>query len=156
MNAADERHGLEVKSALEIVRLLDLAPHPEGGFFCETFRDSAVDTDGRAASTLIYFLLPAGIVSAWHRVDAVESWHFYAGAPLRLSMWDGHGPVVTHILGTALFNGERPQHVVPKECWQSAETLGAWTLVGCCVAPGFSFSGFELAPSGWQPSSQSI
>ncbi len=138
-------------NAQDIIRLLDLAPLPEGGFFRETFRDPAQDAKGRAASTLIYFLLPAGIVSAWHRVDAVESWHFYAGAPLRLSLWNGEGPVATHLLGADLFSGERPQCVVPKDCWQSAQSLGAWTLVGCGVAPGFRFEGFELAPPGWQP-----
>ncbi len=141
----------EMPSATDIIRRLDLAPHPEGGFYRETFRDPAQDANGRAASTLIYFLLPAGIVSAWHRVDAVETWHFYAGAPLRLSLWNGEGPVATHLLGADLFSGEHPQCVVPKECWQSAESLGAWTLVGCGVAPGFTFSGFELAPPGWQP-----
>ncbi len=138
-------------SAGDIIRLLDLAPHPEGGFYRQTFLDPAQDANGRAASTLIYFLLPAGILSAWHKVDAVESWHFYAGAPLRLSLWTGEGPVAVHLLGADLFAGERPQYVVPKDCWQSAESLGAWTLVGCGVAPGFTFSGFELAPPGWQP-----
>lgn len=137
--------------AEEIIRLLDLRPHPEGGFFRETFRDEAQDTAGRAASSLIYFLLPAGTVSAWHRVDAVESWHFYAGAPLRLSLWSGQGAVITHLLGPDLATSARPQCVVPKDWWQSAETLGAWTLVGCGVAPGFTFAGFELAPPGWRP-----
>jgi predicted cupin superfamily sugar epimerase len=141
----------ELSSAAEIIRLLDLAPHPEGGFFRETFRDPAQDAGGRSASTLIYFLLPAGIISAWHRVDAVESWHFYAGAPLRLSLWSGEGAVATHVLGSDLFAGQKPQCIVPKDWWQSAESLGAWSLVGCGVAPGFSFSGFELAPPGWQP-----
>jgi predicted cupin superfamily sugar epimerase len=134
------------QSAVEMIQILDLKPHPEGGFFRETFRDTARTENGRAASTLIYFLLPAGIVSAWHRVDAVESWHFYAGAPLRLSLWSGEGPVVTHLLGPNVFTSERPQCVVPNGCWQSAETLGDWTLVGCGVAPGFDFAGFELAP----------
>ncbi len=140
-------------SAQEVIALLDLAPHPEGGFFRQTFQDSAQDETGRAASTLIYFLLPEGVISAWHRVDAVESWHFYAGAPLRLLIWDGAGPVVSQILGPDLVNGQRPQGVVPKAAWQSAESLGAWTLVGCGVAPGFRFSGFELAPPGWVPPS---
>jgi predicted cupin superfamily sugar epimerase len=143
-------------SAEDIIQLLDLAPHPEGGFFRETFRDIACDENGRAASTLIYFLLPAGIVSAWHRVDAVESWHFYAGAPLRLSLWDGENSVTMHVLGPHLQDGERPQFIVPKSCWQSAQTLGTWTLVGCAVAPGFTFSGFEVAPPGWHPVSSII
>jgi uncharacterized protein len=141
----------EPPSAEDIIRLLNLAPHPEGGFFRETFRDPAQDANGRSASTLIYFLLPAGIISAWHRVDAVESWHFYAGAPLRLSLWSGDGPVAIHLLGVDVSGGEQPQFVVPKDWWQSAQSLGAWTLVGCGVTPGFQFSGFELAPRGWQP-----
>jgi predicted cupin superfamily sugar epimerase len=148
---APAQSGLATASADEIIMLLDLAPHPEGGFFRETFRDPAQDAYGRAASTLIYFLLPAGIISAWHRIDAVETWHFYAGAPLKLSLWSGNGQVTTPVLGTDLFAGEQPQQVVPKAHWQSAQSLGAWTLVGCGVSPGFTFSGFELAPEGWQP-----
>jgi predicted cupin superfamily sugar epimerase len=140
----------------KIIKLLGLAPHPEGGFFRETFRDLACDANGRAASTLIYFLLPAGIVSAWHRVDAVESWHFYAGAPLMLSLWDGESSVTMHVLGPQLFAGERPQFIVPKSCWQSAQTLGSWTLAGCGVAPGFTFSGFDVAPQGWPPVSHVV
>jgi predicted cupin superfamily sugar epimerase len=138
-------------SAAEIVALLNLQPHPEGGFYRETFRDSAQDANGRAASTLIYFLLPAGIVSAWHRVDAVETWHFYAGAPLKLQLWSGEGEIIDLMLGPDLLNGESPQGVVPRACWQRAESTGAWTLVGCGVAPGFVFSGFEIAPKGWTP-----
>jgi len=138
-------------TAADIIRVLELAPHPEGGFFRETFRDAACDETGRAASTAIYFLLPAGTISAWHRVDAIESWHFYAGAPIELSLWPDKDPVMTHLLGPDLTKGERPQCIVPKACWQSARSLGAWTLVGCTVAPGFSFSGFELAPPGWKP-----
>ncbi len=146
MNAPDPTNQDANGNALEIIQILDLKPHPEGGFYRETFRDPAQTENGRAASTLIYFLLPAGVVSAWHRVDAVESWHFYAGAPLRLSLWSGEGPIVSHLLGPRILEGERPQYVVPKGCWQSAETLGDWTLVGCGVAPGFDFAGFELAP----------
>jgi uncharacterized protein len=138
-------------SAAEIVQVLDLKPHPEGGFFRETFRDAVLVTDGRSASTLIYFLLPAEEISAWHRVDAVEIWHFYSGAPLALSFCKGdEAPVVQH-LGVDLAAGQRPQCVVPSGYWQSAKSLGAWSLVGCTVAPGFEFSGFELAPAGWQP-----
>jgi predicted cupin superfamily sugar epimerase len=147
---------LNDKTAANIIRILDLAPHPEGGFFRETFRDTACDETGRAASTLIYFLLPAGVISTWHRVDAVESWHFYAGAPIELSLWPGENAVVTHLLGPDLLKGEKPQCVVPKACWQTARSLGDWTLVGCTVAPGFSFSGFELAPPGWQPASSGV
>jgi predicted cupin superfamily sugar epimerase len=135
----------------EIVARLDLAPHPEGGFYRETFRDEASDANGRARSTAIYFLLPQGVVSRWHRVDAAEAWHWYAGAALHLYVASGDaGPdreqAQTKILGPNLVAGERPQHVVPAEAWQQAKSTGAWTLVGCTVAPGFEFSGFEMAP----------
>ena len=133
-------------TAAEIIRLLDLTPHPEGGHYRETFRDPRT-IDGRATSTAIYFLLAAGERSHWHRVDAVEVWHFHAGAPLALSM-EGQGVVV---LGPDLATGQRPQGVVPAGKWQAAESLGDWTLVGCTVAPGFDFAGFELAPAGWTP-----
>jgi predicted cupin superfamily sugar epimerase len=136
-------------TAAEVIRLLDLRPHPEGGHFRETFRDARA-IDGRSASTAIYFLLARGERSHWHRVDAVEVWHHYAGAPLALSMADADGTTVVR-LGPDLAAGERPQAVVPAGAWQAAESLGAWTLVGCTVAPGFSFTGFELAPAGWSP-----
>jgi len=132
--------------AQEIVRLLDLAPHPEGGFFRETFRDPQT-VDGRSVSTAIYYLLPAGQISAWHRVDAAELWHFYAGAPMALGVDDGNGRTV-HRLGIDLAAGQRPQAVVPAGVWQSARSFGAWTLVGCTVAPAFEFSRFEIAPPG--------
>jgi uncharacterized protein len=142
-------------SAADVVRLLGLSPHPEGGHFRETFRDAAsagTGEPGRAASTAIYYLLAAGEVSRWHRVDAAEVWHFYAGAPLSLRVSDGTA-VAGHRLGPDLVAGERPQAVVPAGAWQSARSLGAWTLVGCTVAPGFVFEGFEMAPPGWQPGS---
>ncbi|MGH2342737.1 cupin domain-containing protein [Segnochrobactraceae bacterium EtOH-i3] len=133
-------------TAEAVIRLLDLAPHPEGGHFRETFRDGA-GPDGRSRSTAIHFLLAAGERSAWHRVDAVEIWHFHAGAPLELALCAGPGQPVTRLrLGVDLAAGERPQGIVPAGVWQSAEPLGAWTLVGCTVAPGFEFAGFELAP----------
>ena len=137
-------------TAQEVIRLLDLEAHPEGGHFRETFRDAA-GNGGRAHSTAIYYLLSAGEVSAWHRVDAAELWHWYAGAPLALSVSESGEPPTVHRLGPELVGGERPQAVVPAGAWQSARSLGAWTLVGCTVAPGFEFSGFELAPAGWQP-----
>ena len=141
-------------SAGEIVRLLDLKPHPEGGHFREMFRDPHADASGRAASTAIYFLLARGERSHWHRVDAVEVWHHYAGAPLVLEMaQSAQGPVRRMKLGDDLAAGERPQGVVPAGHWQAAESLGAWTLVGCTVAPGFEFASFELAPPDWTPSS---
>lgn len=137
--------------AADIVQLLDLRPHPEGGFYRETFRDDARDASGRAASTAIYFLLEAGQISHWHRIDAAEVWHFYAGAPLRLSVSRAGEDARRHVLGAELFKGERPQFVVPAGWWQSAESLGAWTLVGCGVAPGFEFAHFEMAPPQWTP-----
>jgi predicted cupin superfamily sugar epimerase len=137
--------------AAEVIRLLDLRPHPEGGFYRETFRDAACDGSGRAASTAIYFLLAAGEISHWHRVDAAEIWHFYAGAPLLISVSRTGEDVRDHRLGPDLVGGERPQFVVPAGWWQSARSFGAWTLAGCGVAPGFEFAGFELAPPGWAP-----
>ncbi|MBO6756869.1 MAG: cupin domain-containing protein [Roseibium sp.] len=134
-----------------IADLLNMQPHPEGGFFVETFRDPHTDDAGRSASTLIYFLLPEGVTSRWHKVDAVETWHFYAGSPLDLSIsYDGRS-MERVILGPDLLAGERPQAIVPRHAWQQARSQGAWTLVGCCVAPGFEFKGFEMAPKGWAP-----
>ncbi len=126
-----------------IISELGLAPHPEGGAFREMFRDDV--GKARAHSTAIYYLLKAGEISAWHRVDAAEVWHWYAGAPIELSQRSQSGDTTTMILGADLFQGQRPQIVVPAGVWQSARSLGAWTLVGCTVAPGFEFAGFELA-----------
>jgi len=133
-------------SAADIIRLLDLQPHPEGGHYRETFRDPR-KVEGRSVGTAIYFLLAAGERSHWHRVDAAEIWHFHAGAPLALEI-EGQG-VVT--LGVDLAAGQRPQAVVTTGAWQAARTLGDWTLVGCTVAPGFEFAGFELAPDDGPP-----
>ncbi len=139
-------------SAAEVIRLLDLKPHPEGGQFRETFRDSRTIDGARAASTAIYFLLARGERSHWHRVDAVEAWHYHAGAPLELTIaTNAKGPVERVTLGPDLAAGERPQAMVPAHAWQAAQSLGDWTLVGCTVAPGFDFKGFELAPTGWTP-----
>jgi predicted cupin superfamily sugar epimerase len=138
-------------AAADIIRLLDLKPHPEGGHFCETFRD-AQTVNGRAVSTAIYFLLARGQRSHWHRVDAVEVWHYHAGSPLALEIApNDDAPIGRVMLGPDLAAGERPQAVVPARAWQAAATLGDWTLVGCTVAPGFEFAGFELAPKGWSP-----
>jgi uncharacterized protein len=136
----------------DVIRILELIPHPEGGHYRETYRDAHMIA-GRAASTAIYFLLRAGERSRWHRVDAAEVWHWYAGAPLALRIaGDVAGADVALVrLGSDLAIGERPQMVVPALAWQSAESLGAWSLVGCTVAPGFEFEGFELAPLDWQP-----
>ena len=137
-------------TAAEVIRILGLAPHPEGGHFRETFRD-VPGPDGRARSTVIYFLLDFEDVSHWHRVDAVETGHWYAGAPLALTGCEnGHAAWSIH-LGADIASGERPQAVVPAHAWQSAVSLGLWTLVGCTVAPGFDFAGFELAPPDGHP-----
>lgn len=136
-------------NADEVIRLLDLKPHPEGGYFRETFRDGEQD-GGRARSTAIYYLLKAGDVARWHRVDATEVWHWYDGYPLELRLHDESGSRSV-VLGPGLADGQVPQAIVPKRCWQSARSLGAYTLIGCTVAPGFEFPGFELAPEGWEP-----
>jgi predicted cupin superfamily sugar epimerase len=137
-------------NADDCIRLLGLEPHPEGGFYRETWR--APSNDGaRAAGTAIYYLLRAGEVSHWHRVDAAEVWHHYAGAALELSQSADGVHIVTNVLGPDLALGARPQIVVDAHVWQSARTRGEYTLVGCTVAPGFEFAGFEMAPPGWQP-----
>lgn len=135
-------------SAEDMIARLKLLPHPEGGYFRETFRDASAE--GRAHSTAIYYLLVRGQRSHWHRVDAAEVWHWYGGAPLALSIAQG-GSVEIHRLGMDIVAGEMPQAVVPPDCWQSAEPLGDWVLVGCTVAPGFEFSKFEMAPKDWSP-----
>lgn len=137
-------------SAEAVIARLELRPHPEGGHFRETFRD-APGPDERAFSTAIYYLLRAGERSHWHRVDAAELGHFYAGAPLSLSVAAEGRRIETYRLGADVASGERPQAAVLAGVWQSAESLGEWTLVGCTVAPGFRFEGFELAPAGWSP-----
>jgi predicted cupin superfamily sugar epimerase len=137
-------------AAEEVVRLLGLQPHPEGGSYRETFRAPAAD-GARAASTAIYYLLREGDVSAWHRVDADEVWHHYAGGPLELILSvDGRARSPLR-LGSDLAAGERPQAVVPAGVWQAARPLAGWVLVGCTVAPGFDFAGFEMAAPGWEP-----
>ncbi len=139
------------QAAADIIRLLDLAPHPEGGYYRETWRARS-ETCSRAAGSAIYFLLAAHERSRWHRIDADEVWHWYAGAPLRLEIAASAGRAAEAVrLGPDLNRGERPQAVVPAFAWQSAESLGAWTLVGCTVAPAFEFSGFEMAPEDWAP-----
>lgn len=133
-----------------IIETLGMKPHPEGGFYVETFRDAAGGPRGH--STAIYFLLMRGQSSAWHRVrDAVEAWHYYAGDALELLISDDGDTVATLRLGPDISAGERPQAIVPAGAWQAAKSLGEWTLVGCTVAPGFDFSAFEMAPEGWAP-----
>ena len=131
-------------SASEIVKLLDMQPHHEGGFYKETFRDDA--------STAIYYLLEAGDHSHWHRVHgSSEIWHHYAGGPLALTLSPNGHDAEAHRLGKSIDAGEKPQLVVPAGWWQTAESLGHWTLVGCTVAPGFDFENFEMAPDDWRP-----
>ena len=136
-------------SAAEVIRLLDLKPHPEGGHYRETYR-AKTGVEGRDWSTAIYFLLQAEERSQWHRIDADELWHWYAGHALRLSIADGTA-IRSVRLGPDLAVGQRPQAVVPAHAWQSAECEGAWSLLGCTVAPAFLFERFELAPPGWSP-----
>lgn len=136
-------------SVADIIKRLDLKPHPEGGHFRETHRDMPAD-GGRARSTAIYFLLAKGDRSHWHRVDAVEVWHYYAGAALELSVVEGSKEMKVR-LGPDIHADEVPQAVVPARAWQAAATLGDWTLCGCTVSPGFEFDGFELAPKDWKP-----
>jgi predicted cupin superfamily sugar epimerase len=137
-------------TAEDVIRQLDLQPHPEGGYFRETFRDST-PAGARGASTAIYFLLARGQRSHWHRIDAAEVWHFYAGSRLDLQIAQPGSATVRLRLGNDLAAGERPQAVVPANAWQAAECMGDWTLVGCTVAPAFQFTGFELAPAKWVP-----
>lgn len=130
----------------EIIKLLDLEPHPEGGYFRQTFSDDENSLpDGRAASTVIYFLIEAGNFSRLHRIDASEGWHFYAGQSFDVVELTGDGPVVTR-LGMDLVAGERPQYVVKPNRWFGSKPAQGsdWALVGCTVAPGFKFENFEL------------
>lgn len=140
-------------AAQEIIAKLNLLPHPEGGHYRGTFRDSRVNVNGRAASTAIYFLLARGERSHWHRIDAVEIWHYHAGAPLLLDIADNDGQRTIR-LGPDVLDGEQPQAIVPAHAWQAARSAGDWTLVGCTVAPGFDFTTFELAPPDWTPESR--
>jgi hypothetical protein len=139
-------------TAEDLIRLLDLKPHPEGGYFRETFRDTRTVDGDRAASTAIYFLLARGDRSHWHRVDVVEIFHYYAGAPVAMELAaSSRGPIERVTLGPNIMAGERPHVVIPAQTWQACESSGDWTLMGCTVAPGFQFEGFELAPKDWKP-----
>jgi hypothetical protein len=140
-----------LSSAAEIIAQLGLKPHPEGGHYRETFRDTSLDPSGRARSTAIYFLLARGERSNWHRIDAAEVWHYYAGSALILRIAHDAAPQHAIRLGPDVVAGEQPQATVPAQAWQAAESAGDWTLVGCTVAPGFEFAKFELAPKGWTP-----
>ena len=133
-----------MSEADRLIELLNLKPHPEGGYFRETFKDA--NGEARAFSTAIYFLLKADESSRWHRVDAAEVWHFYRGAPLELRIGKD-----IYVLGADIDAAQVPQLVVPPNIWQAARSLGDYTLVGCTVAPGFEFSKFEIAPDGFAP-----
>ncbi|PEQ11900.1 cupin [Novosphingobium sp. PC22D] len=135
----------------QIIARLGLEPHPEGGWFRETWR-AAAPVGERATATAIHFLLEAHQRSHWHRVDAAELWFWHAGAPLRLSVATGENAPIGHVrLGPDPIAGDSPQGLVPAGHWQAAEPLGGWCLVSCVVSPGFDFAGFELAPEGWSP-----
>lgn len=137
--------------AAAVIAALGLQPHPEGGWYAETWRDAPAD-GSRGVGTAIYFLLEADQVSHWHRVDAVEIWHHHAGGPLDLRVAvDDAGPVETTRLGPDLAAGQRPQGLVPAGAWQAARPVDGPVLVGCTVAPAFGFAGFELAPPEWEP-----
>ena len=130
-------------TADDVIALLGLEPHPEGGWYRETWREPA--------TTAIHYLLKAGERSHWHRVDATEIWHFYAGDPMGLAVSGDGGEASHHVLGVDLAAGQRPQVVVPPGVGQAARPRWAWYLVGCTVSPAFTFEGFELAPPGWHP-----
>ncbi len=135
-----------------VIQTLGMTAHPEGGWYVETWRAAAANDGTRPAGSAILYLLAAGERSHWHRVDAAEIWQWSGGDLLELQIWVDGDPTVTTIrLGSDLAGGERPQAVVPAGAWQAARSLGAWTLVGCIVAPAFEFAGFELAPIGWEP-----
>ena len=138
-----------MSDAAEMIARLDLTPHPEGGWYRETWR--APSAPGRrGAGTSILFLLEAGQRSHWHRVDAAELWIFQAGTPLTLKTAEG-GTVTSVRLGVDVAAGDQPQAVVQPHQWQAAEAGYGWCLVACVVAPAFQFDGFELAPPEWTP-----
>lgn len=135
----------------EIIRTLDLQPHPEGGWYRETWRAEAGEGE-RASATAILFLLESGGRSHWHKVDAAEVWLWHAGSSLELhTALDETRPVSSVKLGPSILAGEIPQHVITPGAWQSAEARHGWALVSCVVSPGFEFEGFTLAPLGWVP-----
>jgi predicted cupin superfamily sugar epimerase len=133
-----------------IVDALGMTPHPEGGWFVETWRASA-PLGERAAASAILYLLASGQASQWHRVDAAEIWQWSAGEPLELRIAHTGRPVEVVTLGPDAVSGHSPQAVVLAGEWQAARPLGGWALVGCIVAPAFEYEGFELAPEGWEP-----
>lgn len=142
-------------TADEMIARLRLEPHPEGGHYRETYRHGG-EPGARGAITAIYYMLKAGEMSGWHRIDAVEIWHYYAGAPLALTTSTNGHDVSSYHLGAEIGLNQRPQVVVPPGAWQTAVSLGRWSLVGCTVAPAFDFAGFEMAPKGWKPSARPL
>ncbi|UIP07745.1 cupin domain-containing protein [Erythrobacter sp. SDW2] len=143
-----------MSTASDLIERLKLQPHPEGGWYAETWRAHAPDGE-RAGSTAIHFLLEAGQSSHWHRVDAAEIWLWHAGDPLQLSLCKTDaGPVETVTLGADILAGQMVQQVIPPHWWQAARPAAGpagYVLVSCVVAPGFDFAGFELAAAGWRP-----
>lgn len=145
------RPTLRPNDAAAVIAALGLAPHPEGGWYRETFR-SAAAPGGRSPVTAIHFLLTEGQASRWHRVDADEIWCWHAGSPLSLGLAaDAAVAAQWQTLGADVLAGEATQVVVPAGQWQAARAGAGWALVSCIVAPGFDFAGFSLAPPGWSP-----
>ena len=139
------------ETAAALISQLGLEPHPEGGHYRETYRDRPAD-GSRGRATLIYFLLQAGETSRWHRVtDAEEIWLFQAGAPVELRLSRDGAQRETRRLGADVANGEEPQILIERGVWQSAASLGFYSLAACLVTPAFDFAGFEMAPAGWAP-----
>lgn len=145
-----------MQTARTLIETLDLKPHPEGGWYRESYRSQSLDADGRSVGTAILFLLDAGQSSHWHRVDADELWLWHAGSPLDLMIADAQDAnPVTIALGGDAIGGYQPQALVPATRWQAAVARHGWALVSCIVVPGFDFAGFELAPPDWSPPSRS-
>ncbi|KAK1851686.1 cupin family protein [Colletotrichum chrysophilum] len=144
---------IDKRSAQEVVQKLGLIPNEEKGYYTQTFQDPDTDSGNRSVSTAIYYLLEGSVgPSIWHRVDAAEAWHHYAGAPLTLSLsYDDGNPVKEIVLGPDVFDNQQPQYVIAKNQWQRATSHGRWTLVGTTVAPGFVPNGVELADPDWMP-----
>ncbi|EAQ27939.1 hypothetical protein NAP1_10108 [Erythrobacter sp. NAP1] len=144
----------QANSADALIEQLQMQPHPEGGWYAETWRADS-DGSGRARGTAIHFLLKAGEASHWHRVDADEMWLWQGGDPLELGIAGGdEGPAHWLRLGSDVAGGEKLQGLVPTGAWQAARPVegpAGYALVSCVVVPGFEFAGFELAPPGWAP-----
>ncbi|KAK4619395.1 hypothetical protein CLAFUW4_10855 [Fulvia fulva] len=143
---------IETYTAREVITKLNLTANPEGGYLVQSFEDP-LKSSNRSVSTAIYYLLEGSTGdSLWHKVDAAEVWHYYAGAPLTLSLsWDNGTATRYACLGQEIFEGQRPQVVVGRDEWQRARSEGEWTLVGTTVAPGFTESGTVIREAGWEP-----